>query len=67
LKSGKNGGIVLQPSNKDDKLSMILNPEFECGNSVIEMNVAIKSFTDNKDEYIGIMFRYLKIEKIEEY
>lgn len=50
MKNGSNGGIILQPSNSNDQVSRILNPEFECGNSIIEMNVAIKSFSEIKDE-----------------
>lgn len=64
---GNDKGIQIAPTNESTSTSMIVNPDFECGNSIMEFNIAIKSFTDFKDEYIGVVFRYLEIAGEEEF
>lgn len=50
-------GIQIAPTNEKTQTSIIVNEDFECGNSIMEFNVAIKKFTDFRDEYIGVVFR----------
>jgi len=58
--------MVIYPSIDNNDESIIINKNFDCGNSIIEFSIGLKGFTDEYNEYIGIVFRYIKINNIEE-
>lgn len=59
--------MVIYPSTESPDESIIINPNFDCGNSIIDIKIGLKSFSnDDKTEYIGVVFRYISILNIEE-
>jgi len=60
--------MVIYPSTENSDESAIINPNFDCGNAIIDIKVGLKSYSnDDKTEYIGVIFRYISILGIEEY
>jgi len=58
---------MISPPN-DDKESVMIFNGFECGNAKYLFNLKINYFDDNDPEsFIGVVFRYINIDGMEEY
>jgi len=63
----RNDGMIIKPDSSEDDETIITNCKFECGNSKLKFNLALKDFGSTSDGYIGVVFRYLKVGSEEEY
>lgn len=60
-------GLIITPP-ADPEPNIIIWKNFDCTNVKYTVNIRVVEFNEqNMDDFFGIIFRYLKIDQVEEY